>query len=92
MVLAWCETPRLALKAVSPLHVAAYIRTHPGSPPTGKQHVAAIGLLGDRLVVSEVLPVNPTVAVRRLKRVVTKSATPMLSPAERRRLLRDRHW
>ena len=30
--LAWCEARGLALEAVSPLHVAAYIRTHPGSP------------------------------------------------------------
>ena len=49
------------LKAVSPLHVAAYIRTHPGSAPTVKQHLAAIRMLGDWLVVSQVLPVNPAV-------------------------------
>ena len=36
--LAWCEALGLALAAVSPLHVAAYIRTHPGSAPTVKQH------------------------------------------------------
>ena len=34
--LAWCEARGLALEAVSPLHVAAYIRTHPGSAPTVK--------------------------------------------------------
>ena len=28
--LAWCDARGLALEAVSPLHVAAYIRTHPG--------------------------------------------------------------
>ena len=31
--LAWCEARGLALEAVSPLHVAAYIRTHPGRRP-----------------------------------------------------------
>ena len=41
--LAWCEARGLGLQAVSPLHVAAYIRTHPGSAPTVKQH------LGERL-------------------------------------------
>ena len=40
--LAWCEARGLALEAVSRLHVAAYIRTHPGSAPTVKQHLAAI--------------------------------------------------
>ena len=34
--LAWCEARGLALEAVSPLHVEAYIRTHPGSAPTVK--------------------------------------------------------
>ena len=85
--LAWCEARGLVLEAVSPLHVAAYIRTHPGSAPTVKQHLAAIRMLGDWLVVSQVLPVNPAAAVRGPKHVVTKGATPVLSPAEARRLL-----
>ena len=29
--LGWCEGRGLGLRDVSPLHVAAYIRTHPGS-------------------------------------------------------------
>ena len=85
--LAWCEARGLALEAVSPLHVAAYIRTHPGSAPTVKQHLAAIRMLGDWLVVSQVIPVNPAASVRGPKHVVTKGATPVLSPAEARRLL-----
>ena len=39
-------------------------------------------MLGDWLVVNQVLPVNPAAAVRGLKHVVTKGATPVLSPAE----------
>ena len=85
--LGWCEARGLRLEAVSPLHVAAYIRTHPGSAPTVKQHLAAIRMLGDWLVVSQVLPVNPAAAVRGPKHVVTKGATPVLSPAEARKLL-----
>ena len=72
---------------VSPLHVAAYIRTHPGSVPTVKQHLAAIRMLGDWLVVNQVLRVNPAAAVRGPKHVVTKGSTPVLSPAEARKLL-----
>ena len=83
--LAWCAARGLALAAVSPLHVAAYIRTHPGSAPTVKQHLAAIRMLGDWLVVSQVLPVNPAASVRGPKHVVTKGATPVLTPAERGR-------
>ena len=86
--LAWCEARGLRLRDVSPLHVAAYIRTHPGSAPTVKQHLAAIRMLCDWLVVSQVLPVNPAAAVRGPKHVVTKGATPVLSPAEARKLLK----
>ena len=85
--LAWCEARGLALAAVSPLHVAAYIRTHPGSAPTGKQHLAALRMLGDWLVVSQVIPVNPAAVVRGPTHVVTTGATPVLAPAEARRLL-----
>ena len=85
--LGWCEARGLGLRNVSPLHVAAYIRTHPGSVPTVKQHLAAIRMLGDWLVVSQVLPSNPAAAVRGPKHVVTKGATPVLSPAEARKLL-----
>ena len=85
--LAWCEARGLGLDAVSPLHVAAYIRTHPGSVPTVKQHLAAIRMLCDWLVVNQVLPVNPAAAVRGPKHVVTKGSTPVLSPAEARKLL-----
>ena len=85
--LAWCEARGLGLESVSPLHVAAYIRTHPGSVPTVKQHLAAIRMLCDWLVVGQVLPVNPAAAVRGPKHVVTKGATPVLTPAEARKLL-----
>ena len=85
--LAWCEARGLGLDTVSPLHVAAYIRTHPGSVPTVKQHLAAIRMLCDWLVVNQVLPVNPAAAVRGPKHVVTKGATPVLTPAEARKLL-----
>ena len=44
-------------------------------------------MLGDWLVVNQVLPVNPAAAVRGPKHVVTKGATPVLSPAEARKLL-----
>ena len=85
--LAWCSSRGLTLRAIAPLHVAAYIRTHPGSVPTVKQHLAAIRALCDWLVVHQVLPVNPAASVRGPKHVVTKGATPVLTPAETRVLL-----
>ena len=85
--LAWCAARGLGLRAIAPLHVAAYIRTHPGSAPTVKQHLTAIRALCDWLVVHQVLPVNPAASVRGPKHVVTKGATPVLTPAETRSLL-----
>ena len=85
--LSWCAARGLGSRAIAPLHVAAYIRTHPGSAPTVKQHLAAIRVLCDWLVIHQVLPVNPAAAVRGPKHVVTKGATPVLTPAETRSLL-----
>ena len=92
--LSWCAARglglraiALGLRAIAPLHVAAYIRTHPGSAPTVKQHLAAIRVLCDWLVIHQVLPVNPAASVRGPKHVVTKGATPVLTPAETRSLL-----
>ena len=85
--LAWCEARGLSLRALAPLHVASYIRTHPGSVATVKQHLAAIRVLCDWLVVSQVLPSNPAAAVRGPKHVVTKGSTPVLSAEEARTLL-----
>ena len=53
---------------------------------------AAIRTLCDWLVVHQVLPVNPAAAVRGPKHVVTKGATPVLTPAAARALPGpDRH-
>ena len=85
--LGWCAAHGLALRTLAPLHVAAYIRTHRGSVPTVKQHLAAIRVLCDWLVVSQVLPANPAAAVRGPKHVVTKGSTPVLNATEARTLL-----
>jgi site-specific recombinase XerD len=85
--LGWCAARGLALRQIAPLHVAAYIRTHRGAVPTVKQHLAAIRMLGDWLVVSHILPTNPAAAVRGPKLVVTTGATPVLSSDEARALL-----
>src|SRR5207302_1856571 len=58
-----------------------------GAVPTVKQHLAAIRVLCDWLVVSQILPVNPAAAVRGPKYVVTKGSTPVLTAEEARTLL-----
>ena len=57
------------------------------SPPTVKQHLAAIRVLFDWLVTGHVIDVNPAHAVRGPKYVVKKGKTPILNADEARALL-----
>jgi hypothetical protein len=80
-------TDRVGLKrleTLEPVHVAAYIeqlgKTH--SAPSVKQHLAALRMLFDWLVVGQVVPSNPVSVVRGPKHVVKQGKTPILSPEE----------
>lgn len=86
---AWCERHGLELADIEPVHVAAYIEEHGKavSAPTVKQHLAAIRMLFDWLVVGQVVATNPASAVRGPKHVVKRGKTPVLEPAEARQLL-----
>ena len=55
--------------------------------PSIKQHLAAVRMLFDWLVVGQVLPANPAAAVRGPKHRVTRGKTPVLSPDQARQLL-----
>lgn len=85
--LSWCEARGLSLRDIRPVHVAAYIEQHPGSPPTVKQHLAAIRMLFDWLVTGQVVPTNPASSVRGPKYVVKKGKTPVLTAEQARQLL-----
>ena len=69
--------------------VAAYVEelTRALSPATVKQHLAALRMLFDWLVVGQVLPFNPASSVRGPKHVVKRGKTPVLSAKETRALL-----
>jgi site-specific recombinase XerD len=87
---AWCEARGVhELANVRPHHVAGYIermtKTH--ASPTVKQHLAAIRMLFDWLVVGQVVPTNPASSVRGPKYVVKQGKTPVLMGEEARRLL-----
>lgn len=87
---AWCEFNNLTeLRDVEPIHIAAYIETLQIrlAAPSVKQHLAAIRMLFDWLVVGQVLAVNPASAVRGPKHSVKKGKTPVLSAEEARTLL-----
>ena len=70
-------------------HVAAFVKKLQGelSAPTVKQHLAALRMLFDWLVIGHVLDVNPAHAVRGPKHVVKKGKTPVLTADEARELL-----
>jgi integrase/recombinase XerD len=85
----WCEHHKIRLEQVSPPLVAAYIEemstTH--SAPTVKQHLAAIRMLLDYLVIGQALPINPASSVRGPKHVITRGKTPVLSAEQARQLI-----
>jgi site-specific recombinase XerD len=86
----WCEGRGLReLGNVRPLHVAGYIEELQGelAKPSVKQHLAALRMLFDWLVVGHVLDVNPAHAVRGPKHVVKKGRAPVLDRDEARALL-----
>src|ERR1700732_471963 len=86
----WCEANGLdELAEVQPFHVAKFVKELQGefSPPTVKQHLAALRMLFDWLVTGHVLEVNPAHAVRGPKYVVKKGKTPVLTADEARALL-----
>jgi integrase/recombinase XerD len=86
----WCETKGLdELAQVQPFHVAAFVKELQGqfSPPTVKQHLAALRMLFDWLVTGHVLDINPAHAVRGPRYVVTMGKTPVLAADEARAML-----
>jgi integrase/recombinase XerD len=87
--LAACERQRLALLAIEPVDVAAYVEqlTKRHAAPTVKQHLAAINMLLNWLTSGGILPFNPAASVRGPKHIVKRGKTPVLTADEARQLL-----
>jgi integrase/recombinase XerD len=83
----WCEARRVELEQINPTIVAAYIEQHSASAPTVKQHLAALRMLFDWLVIGQVVPMNPAASVRGPKHVVHRGKTPVLKADQARTLL-----
>ena len=97
----WLEQHAIGeLPDIEPFHVAAYLKalrvSDPGggtikertaARPTVKQHLAAIRMLFDWLVVGQALATNPAHAVRGPKHVVKRGKTPVLTEDQARQLL-----
>ena len=77
------------LSAIRTHHVSAYVEvlTRTYKAPTVKQHLAAIRMLFDWLIVGQVVSQNPAAAVRGPKHVVKKGKTPVLDGDKAKQLL-----
>jgi site-specific recombinase XerD len=85
-----CERKKLdELIAIEPMHVATHVRGlgKEFEKPTVKQHLAAIRMLFDWLVVGQVVAINPAHSVRGPEHAVRRGKTRVLTPAEARQLL-----
>jgi site-specific recombinase XerD len=87
---AWCDKRRVQeLSDIRSAHIAGYMEqlmnTH--TPPSVKQHLAAIRMLFNCLVVGQIVEHNPAAAVRGPRYVVNKGKTPVLLGEEARVLL-----
>ncbi len=85
----WCEARRLSLDDLEPIVIAAYIEhlTATYSKPTVKQHLAAIRMCMDWLVVGQIIPMNPAASVRGPSYTIKRGKTPVLTAEEARQLL-----
>lgn len=83
----WCEGHHIPLTKIEPVVIAAYMKQHPGSVPTRKQHLAAIRSLFGYLVTGQILPMNPAASVRGPSYSIEKGKTPVLSARDARALL-----
>ena len=87
---AWLEKHSVReLGAVRTHHVSASVEAlgRRYKAPTVKQHLAAIRMLFEWLIVGQVVGQNPAAAVRGPKHVVKKGETPILGGDEARKLL-----
>ncbi len=85
----WCDDRAVSLIDIEPITVAAYIE-YLGTvyaKPTVKQHLAAIRMCMDWLVVGQIIPMNPASSVRGPKYTIKRGKTPVLTATEARQLL-----
>ena len=83
---AWCMEKNIGLSQLEPFVVAAYTKQMKDTrhPQTVKQHLAALRMLFDNLVVGQVIPHNPAASVKGPKYSTKKGKTPVLTAEETR--------
>ena len=82
--LAFCSARQLELESVKAYHVGAWLDQHPGSRSTQRQHLAAVRLLFDSLMMrgGSAVEYNPAARARPPRLVRESSRTPVFEEAE----------
>jgi integrase/recombinase XerD len=80
--LAFCSVRQLELENVRAYHVGAWLDQHPGSRSTQRQHLAAVRLLFDSLMMRGVVEYNPAARARPPRLVRESSHTPVFEEPE----------
>jgi site-specific recombinase XerD len=76
--LAFCSARRLELESVKAYQVGSWLDQHPGSRSTQRQHLAAVRLLFDSLMMRGVVEYNPAARAKPPRLVRESSHTPSL--------------
>src|SRR5258705_772258 len=79
---AFCSVRQLELESVKAYHVGSWLDQHPGSTSTQRQHLAAVRLLFDSLLMRGVVEYNPAARARPPRLVRESSQTPVFEEAE----------
>ena len=80
--LAFCSARKLELESVKAYHVGAWLDQHPGSRSTQRQHLAAVRLLFDSLMMRGLVEYNPAARAKPPRLVRESSHTPVFEEAE----------
>jgi site-specific recombinase XerD len=80
--LAFCSARQLELESVKAYYVGSGLDQHPGSRLTQRQHLAAVRLLFDSLMMRGVVEYNPAARARPPRLVRESSHTPVFEEAE----------
>lgn len=83
----WCEQHAITdIHAIDSFTIAAYVESHPGSPPTVNQHLSAIRQLFTWLYEKRILTENPSTTVKGPRHSTKIGKTPVLELEDARRL------
>jgi site-specific recombinase XerC len=80
-------SPAQAVNMTGPVDLHPGLITLPSVARNEVQRLAALRHLFDWMVIGQIMPTNPAAAVRGPRHVVRRGKTPVLDPAEARRLL-----